>query len=119
MVRQRSAHAEEQSQRRNAGKKSGSVRAERAEIRRLVVKAAFARLPRHYQIQPYSDAAIDALQVECTKTPSPEHNGDDFDSLLLLILADKEITLDVPRETLKKDMMKLGIRSKLRTLRSR
>lgn len=114
MSRHLGDHSEEQSQRTKAGKKSGSVRAERAEIRRLVVKAAFARLPRSYQAQPYSDEAIDALETECTKIPSIELNGDDFDSLVKLMVAGQKITLEVPRETLKKDMKRLGIRSKLR-----
>jgi hypothetical protein len=109
---------EQQGQQRDAGKKSGAVRAEHAETRRLVVKAAFARLRRPYQMQPYSDETIDALQAECTKTPSIELNGDDFSSLLSLLLDGKKITLDVPRETLKKDMKKLGIQSKLRKKRS-
>jgi hypothetical protein len=119
MGKQLSEHAEERSQQRNAGKKSGSVRAELAKIRLLVVKAAFARLRRSYQVQPYSDEAIDALQAECTKTPSIELNGDDFDRLLSLMLDGKKITLDVPRETLRKDMQLLGIRSRRGAQRSR
>jgi hypothetical protein len=113
-----SRYREERSQRRSAGKKSGSVRAGRAQIRHLVVKAAFARLRRPYQVQPYSDEAIDALQAECTKMPSIELNGDDFDSLVSLLLDGQKITIDVPRETLKKDMKQLGIRSNRRTPRS-
>ncbi len=118
MDKQRGDRSEEQHQRAKAGKKSGSVRAERAEIRRLVVKAAFARLGPSYQAQPYSDEAIDALETECTKIPSTELNGDDFDSLVKLMVAGQKITLEVPRETLKKDMKRLGIRSKLRRPRS-
>jgi hypothetical protein len=117
MGKELSDRGEERTQQRNAGKKSGSVRAKSATIRRLIVKAAFARLPRPYQMQPYSDDAIDALQTECTKTPSIELNGDDFDTLLSMMLAGEKITVEIPRETLKKDMKKLGIRSKLRTKR--
>lgn len=111
MGRQLGGPGDQLSQRRNAGTKSGSVRSKRAEIRRLVVKAAFARLRRPYQVQPYSDEAIDALQAECTKIPSIGLNGDDFDSLVSLLLDGQKITLEVPRETLKKDMKWLGIRS--------
>jgi hypothetical protein len=99
----------------HAGKKSGTVRADRADKRRQVVKAAFNRLPRACQMQPYSDQAIDALQAECTKLPGRINDdfAEDYDNLVELVSAGYPIKIQVPRETLRKDMIKLGIRSKL------
>jgi hypothetical protein len=112
------AQREKHGQQRDAGKKSGSKRAELAKIRLLVVKAAFGRLSRPNQMQPSSLDTIKALQEECTKIPSIERNGDDFDSLVSLLLDGKTITLDVPRETLRKDLQLLGIRSRRKAQRS-
>jgi hypothetical protein len=111
---------EQQGQQRDAGKKSASVRAAGAEIRRLIVKCAFNRLPPKYQMQPYSDEAIDALQEECTKMPGRIRfpDDEDFDCLFSLAMDGHKIQIMVPRETLIKDMKRLGIRSKLRTQRS-
>jgi hypothetical protein len=112
---------QERNQHRNAGKKSGSVRADRADVRRLIVRAAFNRLLPKYQMQPYSDEAIDALQEECTKMPAriKSLDDEDFDSLFSLVMDGHKIQIQVPRETLIKDMKKLGIHSKLRTRRLR
>jgi hypothetical protein len=57
------AHAEKTT----AGKKSGLLRRRRAGLRHLFVKVAFNRLKRPYQIQPFSDQSIDALQEEYRK----------------------------------------------------
>jgi hypothetical protein len=120
MAKPLSDHRDERSQHRNAGKKSGSVRSDRANVRRLIVKAAFSRLPPRYQMQPYSDEAIDALQEECTKMPARIRfaDDDDFDCLFSLAMDGHNIQIQMPRETLLKDMKQLGIRSKLRTQRS-
>jgi hypothetical protein len=121
MGKQLSGRGEERSQQRNAGKKSASVRAERADVRRLIVKAAFSRLLSKYQMQPYSDEAIGALQEECTKMPAriKYPDDEDFDCLFSLAMDGHKIQIQVPRETLIKDMKQLGIRSKRRTQRSR
>jgi hypothetical protein len=107
------------SQQSNAGKTSGLVRAKSAEIRRFIVKAAFARLPRSFHTTPYADLAVEALQLECKNSPSIEKNDEEFDRFVSLAVAGHPITMDVPIETLKKDMKRLGIRSKLRQCRSR
>jgi hypothetical protein len=115
-----SDHGERQTQHSNAGKKSASARAGRAAVRRLIVEAAFNRLPPQYRMQPYSDKAIDALQVECTRMPGRIKCPDDvdFDCLLSLMINGHKIQIQVPRETLIKDMKQLGIRSKRRISRS-
>jgi hypothetical protein len=112
-----SGHGKEQSQHANAGRKSGAVRLASADIRRLIIKAAFNRLAKKYHMQPYSDDAIDALQEECTKMPDPD--DEDWYRLFRLAMDGHKITIHVPRDTLIDDMKKkLGIRSKLRKRRS-
>jgi hypothetical protein len=59
-----------QEQHSNAGKKSGSVRAVPAKIRQLLLKAAFKRIPKAYQVQPHSEEARDALRLEVRKFPT-------------------------------------------------
>lgn len=89
-------------------------------MRRLIVKAAFNRLLPKYRLQPYSDEAIDELQKECTRMPGPIKfpEDEDFDCLFSLVMEGHEIRIEVPRETLIKDMKQLGIRSKRRAQRS-
>ena len=70
-----------------------------------------------YKLEPYSDDAFEALKLECTKMPSIELNGDDFHSLTTLLLDGHKIQINVPRDTLKKDMIHLGIRSRRKTRR--
>ena len=55
---------EQQSQNTEAGKKSGLVRGERAEVRRLIIQLAYLRLDPKYKHQPYSTNSIDALHRE-------------------------------------------------------
>jgi hypothetical protein len=107
---------ENENQQRKAGRKSGSVRGRRTEIRRFFVKAAFKRLPRAFQGHPFSDSTIDALQEECLKTPSAVN--EDFDKYIDILLAGEHLTKPVPRDTLIKDLKALGIRSKRRVTRS-
>ena len=53
---------EQQHQKKAAGKKSALVRGERAELRRLIIQAAYAHLNPAQKHQPYSNDSIDALK---------------------------------------------------------
>jgi hypothetical protein len=84
-----------------AGTASGKKRKFYTDLRRNFVKAAFGRLKKAYQGQPFSDHSIDALQEEYRNL-----FGDDANVLL------KSLPFKASRETLIKDMKALGIRSK-------
>jgi histone H3/H4 len=86
-----------------AGTASGKKRKSYRDLRLNFVKAAFDRLKKAYQGQPFSDDSIDALQEEYQKL-----FGENAEVLL-------EISpFKASRKTLKKDMKALGIRSKRR-----
>ena len=109
------AAAAEQLKKRTAGKKSGLVRAGRAKLRLLFVKEAYDRLKPAYRIEPFSEHSIDALQVKYREAIA--ESGDPaapFDADLLMSAA----PFKADRGTLKKDLIRLGIRSKRRTRRS-
>lgn len=59
--------AEQQINKKVAGKRSGLIRAHRAETRRSVIDIARARLTPEHRRAPYSLAAIDALEKEYHK----------------------------------------------------
>ena len=134
------------SKKRMAGKNSGVRRAKLATLRRFLVLAAFERLKPTYQMQPFSDEAIDALEEEFRRPTkrSSDLNLDlplDEDEVIvpsrlrspsgkLTSLLDEAVsvalegTSDVrspfkaSRETLIKDLKALGIRSNRRRQRS-
>jgi hypothetical protein len=113
-----------QAEKRAAGKKSGVKRKGRAEIRRYFVKVAFERLkPVAYQMQPYSDDSIDALEVEYRQLlaeslaeAKPEASAERRAEDLRRLMSAAPFKAD--RETLIKDMKQLGIRSRRRKSRS-
>jgi hypothetical protein len=106
---------EQKNQKKVAGKKSGSMRAGRAKLRLLFVRAAFDRLKPAYQMQPFSDHSISALKAEYRKVvaesgdPTAPHDAD-------LLMSASPFKAD--RETLIKDLKVLGIRSERRKRRS-
>jgi hypothetical protein len=107
---------EQQSKKKTAGKKSGLMRAGRAEIRRSVIRVARARLNLYYE--PYANASIDALHKEYRNLvgegsgencASLAKNGNDLCLLVPLMLAglskaDQQMLKTVGRETLIKDL---------------
>ena len=97
---------EQQNEKVTSGKQSGFIRAGRAEIRRYFVKVAFGRLKPANQIQPYSDYSLDALEVEYRRLLAED--GHDPDQLM------SAAPFKADRETLTKDLKRLGIRSKLK-----
>ncbi len=133
-------------QQKTAGKKSGRLRAERAEIRRIFVKAAFKGLKPSYQMQPFSNDSIKALQEEylnLLKLLVKDHDGSDLLMAATLFVEktfagqpayQKQLLAEyrslvgplitgaapfkVDRDTLIKDLKALGIRSKRRLQRS-
>jgi hypothetical protein len=52
----------QQSQRKAAGKKSGTVRADRSKLRLSIIRAAYALLPPKYKYEPFSKESIGALR---------------------------------------------------------
>lgn len=166
---------EQQHQKKAAGKKSALVRGGRAELRRLMIQAAYAHLNPTHKHQPYANDSIDALKEKylsllgkgaplpptpptdneleqftsaisaITQLPEPDRLdvlSDEYDSLLhkshgaprphmteeavdlgIAVLkarselseADLQALQQVSRETLRKGLMQLGIKSKRRT----
>jgi hypothetical protein len=123
------------SKKRKAGKSSGVRRAKLAKLRQWAVLSAFKRLKPRYQMQPFSEEAIDALEEELRKSPSDEdevdirkrwspsepHEEKLFTETIHILLESGKPVLaprHTSRETLKKDLKALGIRSKLRKQRS-
>jgi hypothetical protein len=92
-------------ERRAAGQKSGRKRKGRAELRRDFVKAAFEGLKPSYRVNPYADASIDAL-IEAYRQLATD--GGHYPEIL------KSAPFKAKRETLKKDLKMLGIKSKRR-----
>ena len=126
-----------------AGKKSGEVRAGPRAIRRFNVLFAFERLMPKYQTNPFSLESLDALEEEyrilstegslnpdssTTLTwPLSEGMESAFDAAINALLEKARRRLksssdlsrdDVSHDTLRKDLIALGIRSKRRTPRS-
>jgi hypothetical protein len=106
-----------------AGKKSGVKRKARAEIRRYFVKVAFGRLKPAYQMQPFSDHSIDALEVEYRKLlaeslaeAEPAASAESRAEGLRRLRSAAPFKAD--RETLIKDMKRIGIRSRRRKQQS-
>jgi hypothetical protein len=93
-------------QRKAAGKRSGTARADRATKRRLFVKRAFRQLDSSQQIQPNSANSMNALKKA-------------YDRELITAGFDlKALTgppFKVGDETLRSDLKRLGIRSWLRS----
>jgi hypothetical protein len=85
-----------------AGKKSGAVRAQRQDLRRDFVKAAFDRLKPAHRSQPYSDHSIDALEKEYRSLLA---EGGDPDLLM------SAAPFKASRETLIDDLKAIGVRS--------
>jgi hypothetical protein len=126
MAKPPSVSKEERNQQSDAGKKSGTVRACPAKVRHIMLKAAFKRQPKAYQVQPYSNEALDALQREACKFPAhAELDERDFDALVSLVLAmcrpkkSSRNMLTAARGTLLKNMQALGIQSKRAVSRSK
>jgi hypothetical protein len=100
--------AAKQLKKRRAGKKSGTVRAARASLRLPFVKEAFGRLKPARRRQPFSGHSIDELQVKYREVVA--ESGDPaapYDADLLMLRA----PFKADRETLKNDLLLLGIRS--------
>ena len=100
---------------KTAGKKSGLARAGRAKLRLLFVKEAYDRLKPASRMEPFSEHSMDALQAKYREVIA--ESGDPaapFDADLLMSAA----PFKADRDTLKKDLILLGIRSKLRKRRS-
>lgn len=134
------------SKKRLAGKSSGVRRAKLAKLRQFFVLAAFERLIPTYQMQPFSDEAIDALEEEFRRQTkrSPDLNldlsPDHYEFIVpsrrrptsdkLTALLDEAVSVALEgasnarspfkasRETLIKDLKALGIRSNRRRQRS-
>jgi hypothetical protein len=98
-----------------AGRKSGRSRAGLAMMRRSLVREAHARLNPTQRAHPYSDTSIDALRQEYLQLLAPGAKALDlWMPLMLAALSEKDRTTlrKVGRETLKKDLKTLDIRSK-------
>jgi hypothetical protein len=107
--------AAEQLKKRTAGKKSALVRAGRAGLRLPFVKEAFGRLKAAHRMQPFSEHSMDELEAKYREVIA--ESGDPaapFDADLLMSAA----PFKANRDTLKKDLILLGIRSKRRKRRS-
>jgi hypothetical protein len=104
---------------RKAGKASGIKRAEQAKRRQSRVMSAFARLKPTYQMQPYSNDAIDALEQELRGGNPYTRGGKFFVECYVLPIASDILRKHIlNRDTLIKDLKALGIRSKRNKKRS-
>jgi hypothetical protein len=103
-----------------AGKKSARSRAGRALIRQYLVEAAHLQLKPKYQRQPYSDEAIDALEIVYRRFLTADDDHGVLVSCMLEALskADRQALITMSRETLIKDLKVLGIRSRRSVQRS-
>lgn len=107
--------AAEQLKKRKAGKKSGLVRAGRAALRLPFVQEAYDRLKPAHQMQPSSDHSLDALQVKYREVIAESSDpAVPFDADLLMTAA----PFKADRDALRKDLLRLGIRSKRKKRRS-
>jgi hypothetical protein len=105
----------EQLKKKMAGKKSGLARAGRAGLRLPFVKEAFGRLKAAHRIQPFSEHSLDALQAKYREVIAESDDpATSYDADLLMSAA----PFKADRDTLKKDLILLGIRSKRGTRRS-
>jgi hypothetical protein len=98
-----------------AGKQSGLVRAGRANLRLLFVKEAYDRLKMARRMEPFSVHSMDDLMAKYREVIA--ESGDPtapFDADLLMLAA----PFKADRDTLKNDLILLGIRSKRATRRS-
>jgi hypothetical protein len=105
----------EKPKKKAAGKKSGLARAGRAKLRLLFVKEAYDRLKPASRMEPFSEHSMDALQAKYREVIA--ESGDPaapFDADLLMSAA----PFKANRDTLKNDLILLGIRSKRRKRRS-
>lgn len=106
---QEAAVAAEKLKKRTAGKKSGLVRAVRAALRLPFVQEAYDRLKRAYQKEPFSELSMDELQVKYREVIAESDDpAAPYDADLLMSAA----PFKADRDTLKKDLIRLGIRSK-------
>ena len=102
-------------QKKEAGKRSGAMRAGLAGIRLSLVRQAHLRLKPTYQAHPFSNDSIDALHKEYRQILAP--GAKNLGVLVPLILAvlsenDREVLSKAKRGTLIVDLKMLGIRSK-------
>jgi hypothetical protein len=101
---------------KKAGKASGIKRAKLAERRRSSVLAAFLRLKKAHQTQPYSDESLDALEEELR---SGARHGKFFIECYYVRNASEIIQKRTPsRDTIIKDLKALGVRSNRHKKRS-
>jgi hypothetical protein len=105
----------QQLKKKEAGKKSGRARAGLAMLRHSLVREAHARLKPAYRFHPSSTSSIHELHQEYLQLLAP--GAKDLGFLVSFILGalsenDRKILSEVKRETLKKDLKVLGIRSK-------
>jgi hypothetical protein len=102
-------------QKKEAGKRSGAMRAGLAGIRRSLVREAHALLGPTYRLHPFSIYSIEALRNEYLRLLDPTaKNLGVVTSCMLAALSDndRQVLRKVKRETLIKDLKVLGIRSK-------
>lgn len=118
------------SKNRIAGKTSGAMRARLRDLRQLHVLLAFEELKPTYKMQPFSDYSLDALEKEFRNPSGPRRLWRDGGIVFLrppppseklhkLILKTKDLVGYEPptlrnasRDTLKKDLLALGIRTR-------
>jgi hypothetical protein len=114
-VAQQRATAARLAKKRVAGKKSGLVRAGRATLRLPFVKEAYDRLKPAYRMEPFSEHSLDTLQAKYREVIAESDDpAAPYDADLLMSAA----PFKADRDTLKKDLIRLGIRSKRGTRRS-
>jgi hypothetical protein len=101
---------------RVAAKKSGKARRGRADLRLIFVKAAYDSLKPAYRLEPFADDSLDELikayLFEITQISDPTEQA----NRAKLLMAGQPFKAD--REQLKKDLLRLGIRSRGRKKRS-
>jgi hypothetical protein len=108
-------------QKKEAGKRSGAMRAGLAGIRRSLVREAHARLKPAYRLHPSSTHSIDALHKEYRQLLAP--GTENLGLLVPFMLAalsenDRKKLSEAKRGTLIKDLRLLGIRCKRQKHRS-
>jgi hypothetical protein len=91
-----------------AGKKSGKGRAGRADLRLPFVKEAFRRLKAARRSQPFSEHSMNDLQANYREVIAESDDpAVSYDADLLMSGA----PFKADRDTLKKDLIRIGIRS--------
>jgi hypothetical protein len=95
-----------------AGKKSGQMRTGRANLRLIFVKAAYDSMKPSFRLEPFADDSLDELmkkyRFEITQTNDPIEQPKIAKKLM------SAAPFKADRDTLKKDLLRLGIRSKRR-----